>query len=639
VKRIWIVPAMTACSFAASLFWMGCGTGLKAAVPVAGNVGAGELAASRRASLPELVEAYRRMDLPFPPKGAKLVAWEPGGGGYANGKTFVARYLAFLLQRAAENRAAVILLGTTMVAVEEGRLAELKGVIRDADDTQRPTFEGGPFGKLSDNREEEDELIIAIHCEVMGYHELAKSLYDRQENANLELLAKLAVRHWKNQLLVPRSDRKLIEARVAALAADYPKLAGDLDASLRLTLKPVGPASDPLELKVEQLTESSLGQSQADKDGVWGRRSGSEEPDPTYEAIRRDILKAIPFLRSHLDDGRLTRSYVWPGGMGRPALLTVGDISENLLEELTYSGRQNESRDQLLQRIENLEKAVAAEGEEGFLKGHVLGSEPDAGLESLLLETLAAKYPVDLVPLYQRLVSEKRGDEARYVEGYSAKSKLPADQLGKVFLDAYQSADLGVRLSALWGLFDMGNAEFGPKLADALDGLQKTATGPYWTSREAAFGYLIIRTTDAKAWQAFNRWADRADVGLRMELLNFMNYRGALPENLAQRMAFCRRFLGDDRIRRIADDPVKFGGPCAGFGYDTLAVSDFAAMQLCALLGIDDAKLPQPITSVLKVTPEPEGMAPEPAPNQAVWRALQTRVREALRIYDSEHGK
>ena len=89
-----------------------------------------------------------------------------------------------------------------------------------------------------------------------------------------------------------------------------------------------------------------------------------------------------------------------------------------------------------------------------------------------------------------------------------------------------------------------------------------------------------------------------------------MNYQHLASRQLEQRLAFLAEFLEDDNVRVIESNPTKFSGPCAGFTFPRLAVSDFAAMGLASLL-----KLPE-----------------EPKPNWSKddWARLRAKVRKEL---------
>ena len=117
--------------------------------------------------------------------------------------------------------------------------------------------------------------------------------------------------------------------------------------------------------------------------------------------------------------------------------------------------------------------------------------------------------------------------------------------------------------------------------------MAKETSEAYWTSPEASLSHLALRTDDAKVWAAFLRAAQRAETGLRMELMNTMNYTREFKE---QRLSFLTAFLNDTALRILPSrrDSSKYDGPCAAFTIPRLRVCDFAAMKIAGILDWPD---------------------------------------------------
>ena len=107
------------------------------------------------------------------------------------------------------------------------------------------------------------------------------------------------------------------------------------------------------------------------------------------------------------------------------------------------------------------------------------------------------------------------------------------------------------------------------------------------------------------------RAAKRAEPGLRMELMNPLDYT-YVGENLkSRRIHFLSAFLDDTTPRVIpgGEDEGKFSGPCAGFTFPCLRVCDLAAMKLASVLDWKDA--------------------PDENWTEAQWNDLRRRCRQA----------
>ena len=61
-------------------------------------------------------------------------------------------------------------------------------------------------------------------------------------------------------------------------------------------------------------------------------------------------------------------------------------------------------------------------------------------------------------------------------------------------------------------------------LLPVLHQLPKDATRPYWTCPEAAFSHVVVQIDDDEVWRAFLRVAKCSSVGLRMEMMEPLNY-------------------------------------------------------------------------------------------------------------------
>ena len=107
------------------------------------------------------------------------------------------------------------------------------------------------------------------------------------------------------------------------------------------------------------------------------------------------------------------------------------------------------------------------------------------------------------------------------------------------------------------------------------------------------------------------RVAKRSDVGLRMEILNKMDYSYLGDRQRQQRLEFLASFLEDAETPDVKANPEMFSGPHAGFTFARLSVQDLAARTIASILGMPDQ--------------------PDRDWTQGQWEKLRTKVKQALK--------
>jgi Trp operon repressor len=180
-----------------------------------------------------------------------------------------------------------------------------------------------------------------------------------------------------------------------------------------------------------------------------------------------------------------------------------------------------------------------------------------------------------------------------------------------LFLHATTNQNLEHRRAALWELRKLDEERFVGILVDNLNAISPTPKEPYWKSREAALANLVMETDDARVWKVLLAAARRADVGLRMELMNPMCYTYIGQRQRKQRLEFVAAFLDDATVRDDKSNPALFDGPYAAFTFPKIEVRNFAAMQIACILHLPEE-------------PKPEWTSKQ-------WTALREKVRANMR--------
>src|SRR5258708_7942798 len=144
------------------------------------------------------------------------------------------------------------------------------------------------------------------------------------------------------------------------------------------------------------------------------------------------------------------------------------------------------------------------------------------------------------------------------------------------------------RRCALQNLAKVNSAEAWRILKPLLEEIPHDVKGPYWTCPEAAFTHVVMEIEDDEVWREWSRVARRSNVGLRLEMLEPLDYAYIGEKNRTRRLAILAAFLDDLSQRNMSTEPEKYEGPCAAFTFPEIEVRNFAAMQIASILETED---------------------------------------------------
>jgi hypothetical protein len=391
-----------------------------------------------QATLQKLLTAYREWGLPLPPPDAPLVLFETGttrqDGFFAKREKLYA--LAFRLKPAVDKYGPLLLVGTRECKPEYPGL-EVKVVEPDSKLAERsepryfyPVFEINAA------------VATAVQCESRGWHELAEALHERglrqsaghpygmfcqpADQPPRTALAFVAWMHWGNELAQPHSDRAKIYSRMKQVLAVEPKLRNEwnelLLRRLESALKPsAAKAGSPVAL-IDELAEVS-------------NPEHSYNRDLRYRRLVQQGFDAIPELIQHLTDERLTRAVFEGLNNFAPRFYLIRDFTSEIIrgfadEDLLLDRRRGVldvwvSRKTASKWWERARK----EGERTYLLRTVFPKEYNGKYpREQHITVLAAKYPRDLVQVYETILKDRPDTYARSVIDALAECSLPREQ-------------------------------------------------------------------------------------------------------------------------------------------------------------------------------------------------------------------
>ena len=500
-------------------------------------------------------------------------------------------------------------------------------------------------------------LAIAVQCEIQGFHTLARQIFERglpRDPAPVEwdqfvqefawpvpgaihaaaaqaraedggdphlLLAATAWNHWINFTTQTGTDRREALAHLDALARDFPALDGpaqhDFREALRLTVQPGKGAPGSAEALIDGLTDLYH-----DEPESFRKR---RENFPDYVQLSQMGFAAMPALIAHMDDLRLTRvqrtaptdqpymrAYLEKQGCGRvnpgpEVMLRVGDLISPLVYRLVgptgirRSFQEGASRQELKRQAEQWWAETSKQSsEEEYVVSRVLPIEGvQRSVNRTYLETVGARYPQRLQGIYEDLLKQPRQiDEEAIVQAIVANESLSKDDKRLLLGHGADAPNLWRREDAIVGLFKVDPADADARLIRELDRLPTTLDDQGVRSPMVQLA-PVVRWSDApRVWAAFERAARRADVALRLELLDRMGSGvsvSGLPRRTQARIKLLAAFLDDETVRVMPSASPKAepgrsqfdrDAPASLFHRPQFTVGDFAASRLPSLLEI-----------------------------------------------------
>ncbi len=576
-----------------------------------------------------LLSVWKEYGLPLPPPDAPLVKFTTGIRNVASdGKETPLYSIGFLLEPGTEKSPAVILAG--FVRHEQPRGGdEITEKIEPVAASLRKIEISAELGISAPG----SLLGTAVQCEARGWTEFAKELltralsqdaghrfsatYQRAGADGTEALYLAIWQHLQGEAMRPGSERAPVAAKMKRLldaGHDLPREGGRwLYNAVHAAAQPGKGKPDTPEALIDRLVDSTKG---------GGAMGGGGEPaanDP-YHELESAGFSAVPALLEHIDDPRLTCSMTvgfnnfpsWPR--------RVGNLVSDLLQDLSggelgadWLDRQKGAAVAGKAARQWWEEARATGEEQWFLKGAIAKENKDRSFPNAChLRILKARYPQRLADVLRTQMKERPKAQIHPVIAAIDESKLPDAEKAVLFKEAAVHANPETRRTALMALNKYDPAFCNAAAIKAFDAMKKSPREAYWTCPEANLSHLALRTDDEAVWAAFFRAARRADIGLRMELMNPLNYTHVGDKFEKQRLHFLRAFLDDtaQRVRPENQEGTKFTGPCAAFTIPRLRVCDFAAMQAASILNWPDR--------------------PDKNWTQDQWEKLRKRVIEAL---------
>ncbi len=573
-----------------------------------------------------LLKIWTDYGLPLPPPEAPLVRFSTGVRSVEKDGSETPHFsFGFLIGEQGEKKG-VILAGFTRRDAQQGDGDIVEKIKPDATAiTERHISAeldiSGPNSLLG----------TAVQCEARGWTDFARELlarallqdachpfsptFQKAGAAAADAMYASVWQHLQNEAMSPGCDRAGLAAKMKRLldsGHDLPRDGGKwLYGALSAAAQPGKGKPGTPEAMIDRLVDSRKG------GGMGGNDPDAADP---YYQLEAQGFAAVPALLDHLEDPRLTCGMTqgfnnfpsWPR--------RVGDLVSDLLQDLSGGELGADWLDRqkgggvVAETARVWWKKAQAAGEETWLvQGAVAKENKDRSFPNVChLRILKARYPQRLADVLRSQMKRRPKAQIHPVITAIGESTLPVPEKIALLKLAAVQKNPETRRAALMSLSKHDLPYFNVAAIKAFDGMAKDTNEAYWASPESSLSHLALRTDDAAVWAAFLRAAKRAVTGLRMELMNPLNYGYVGESHKLQRLAFLAAFLDDTALRLLpkGEDEGKFSGPCAAFTIPRLRVCDFAAMQAASILGWPDR--------------------PDKKWTEAQWDGLVARVQAAL---------
>ncbi|QDU42363.1 hypothetical protein Mal52_08190 [Symmachiella dynata] len=580
---------------------------------------------------PELLKIAERYDLPLPPEKAPLIL------AYTDRTTLTGDSStshdpgiyrpAFLLEKLPNGQARVLMgWNTTVVSTDadhrpstrpyslQPQQAKPKGYVLECNNMS--SFVTAL--QLAQRSEMEKAKDIWEQVNAAEYFETRNAGEDLGEyRANPQvLLAHGLYLHLYEAVLPANADMKTILKKLFQLKREYPDLFSD-DEDLYYPYRRTRFVRDlGLTIAAETAPEGSV---EALLIG-WGNQNNKFWhlgffDDHNIDSARpaREIFlmgaKVFPELNRLSKDQRLTRQLDWAFVMRRPAeRIRLGQLATQLSEVM--AGSQKSETATSLGKQKGWEK-------EFFEKAAVdLENRRISGFHEVPLWILGQKYPQSLMTICSKIPSRASRDARLFELAETvANSKLTSKEKTEALVGMSERlSDYSRKRSVLQQLARVNEERCIELLQPVLAQLPKDVNETYWTCEAAGYTHVVMQLQNDRIWKDYLEVAKHSAVGLRMEIMDPMNYSYIKDENRNRRLAFLASFLDDTEIRDPSIDAAKYEGPCAAFTFGKITVRDFAAMKIASVLDLEER--------------------PDEFWTQDQWSQLRQRVRTALNRED-----
>jgi len=453
-------------------------------------------------------------------------------------------------------------------------------------------------------------LVTGIQLIRAGYREKGLALIDRslpQESGHsrslfrspaneppVKMLARACLAHAYNSITTPRPDFGAIHDLVEKILRDQPDLKSDATEWLLSSLKLNLAHSPPPEGSIEALIDEFLLCQKTH--GGMAASSLTGPPRAETDLVLKGF-EAIPALLKQRDAKRFSNHLMQGFNNFVSHPMTAGQVINAYLQDFANS----EFGSNWLERQKGITssddavhawwKMASAMGEEAYVKNNLVTTVSHNGKtkrkeSDYLLQIAADRYPDLLILHYEKALGTNMQTHSliRAIVAHDKFSKTQKISLLQKGIVTNHEAHRNVVLSHM---FDLDPNLATEHLIRFLKIAPSTTKTEYWLDQDARLTEFVSKSKSPEVWSNFHGYLSRADLGMRMELIDGLKPpRNSPPHVLNSFFKVYDRYKGTTVVRRTWRSK-KFEGPCAGFMHDNLSVANFVHLHWRSWLKLD----------------------------------------------------
>ena len=308
------------------------------------------------------------------------------------------------------------------------------------------------------------------------------------------------------------------------------------------------------------------------------------------DSSARDIfwqgLSGMRGLATLTDDNRLTM-HVRAAIMNSPERRArLGDLAKQLLTRMSGSYAIDDTLKQL--QDESLSS-------DQFFRRAAVTRDQDMKItqvHEVPLRILSRLHPESLADIAVEVVEKSSFDAHLFSVFRTITASEQSDENKSLLLrKMFDELDsLKHKRTLLQNLAKVDEAACVKRLIPILEALPADVDEPYWKCAEANFTHVVMLCEAEEVWDVYEKVVERSAVGLRMEMMNPMNYSYVGKQQLKQRVKLLSQFLQDNELRDKQKTQQKYSGPCAAFTFPKIEVRNFVAGKIDSLLSKKPAR-------------------------------------------------
>jgi hypothetical protein len=230
-------------------------------------------------------------------------------------------------------------------------------------------------------------------------------------------------------------------------------------------------------------------------------------------------------------------------------------------------------------------------GEEKYVAKNLLRitySKKDAivSLNSKLQLLAEKKYPHLLPKAYERILSTK-GQSYALAKAVSGSDTIPDKQKIALFRQAIKTGQGQHRNIALAELREIDAPLADTALIKIINNSSSTTHHAYWLDHNAAISQLCTRSNNTEVWKALHKLLERADLGMKMELINNLQFNADRQPIAAKFFLEVYDIYKNNEVIRDETSSSKFDGPCAGFPFKKISLRDHVHREWARRLKVE----------------------------------------------------